>query len=318
MSPYHISAGVQEALRIPGVPGLVAACGVASHHGNLSPEWATAKYHSFVRSTGESRFGNSSTWKGHSDWGKKVASNSSFSDLDPSKDLEANDQLKATIVISCVVDADRLDVESVEKPERAAVRHNYPSMQAMSEKLDHIRCEIASGRSTDLISADDLAHIRRAAELPTGFFSLSVPSGKGKIHSSLLFGVDHVINKGMDRIIYVVESAERVKECGQIIRECFKDPYGKFVVEFERNPNPENKAWYDTSHPAIDNCDAPIMIMQVNECFDSLFTLNSSRLRKGHNMTNCSLIIDKSQMRLGVWMRSYNEIIKELTLNYKT
>jgi len=143
----------------------------------------------------------------------------------------------------------------------------------------------------NIIRADVLRQCRDKAVLPSGLFSLTVPTGGGKTLSSMAFALNHAVHYGKKRVIYVIPYTSILEQTANIFREVFGD---KNVIEHHSNLDPDKE---DTrSRLATENWDAPIVVTTNVQFFESLFAARTSRCRKLHNIVNSVVVLDEAQL----------------------
>ena len=107
-------------------------------------------------------------------------------------------------IFSCLVDADRLDTAcwpETPPPDRVLEAENLLG-QIHAERAEKTRKNPTSPLA-DLRNRIFDTAIERAA-LPTGFFSLTVPTGGGKTLASMAFALAHAKAHNLRRIIVVI------------------------------------------------------------------------------------------------------------------
>lgn len=118
----------------------------------------------------------------------------------------------ARMVFSCLVDADFRDTESFyaglngTRPDR-----DWPALaDLLPEWRDAFDAHMAGFRQNGRINrlrAEILIHVRQAAAMAPGLFTLTVPTGGGKTLASLGFALDHAARYGHRRIIFAIPYA---------------------------------------------------------------------------------------------------------------
>lgn len=108
-------------------------------------------------------------------------------------------QLWVRMLYSALVDADSLDSEAFEAPERGAARDRWPALADLESRLDRYMVGLGSdGPVNDVRRAVRADTLGRTADDP-GFFSLAVPTGGGKRLTSLAFALAHARRHGLRR-----------------------------------------------------------------------------------------------------------------------
>ncbi len=225
------------------------------------------------------------------------------------------------MIFSCLVDADRLDTENF-MSNGAVQRGGYDSIQTLFEKLNN--------KVRQWLENDDLNTIngRRTAILKAcldkgrsdrGLFTLTVPTGGGKTISSLAFALQHAIENGMERIIYVIPYTSIIEQNAGV----FKDILGYSNV-LEHHSNATYKKGGDGDDElelmqlAAENWDMPVIVTTNVQFFESLFSNNTSKCRKIHNIANSVIIFDEAQMLPTQYLKPCLQAIAELIYNYRS
>jgi CRISPR-associated endonuclease/helicase Cas3 len=221
------------------------------------------------------------------------------------------------MLFSCLVDADRLDAESVGESDRTERREAYPSLQELADRLDVHLSGFKADTPVRRIRAEVLASCRAAAGLAPGMFSLTVPTGGGKTLSSLAFALQHALRHGLSRVIYVIPYTSIIEQNAQVFRQALGDESGEFVIEHHSNLTPGEDTQDDRPHPATENWDAPIIVTTAVQFFESLYSHKAGRCRKLHNVANSVVILDEAQMLPLPYLRPCIEALRELTDTYR-
>ncbi|MDR0940435.1 MAG: CRISPR-associated helicase Cas3' [Mediterranea sp.] len=207
------------------------------------------------------------------------------------------------MLYSCLVDADWLDTERFMKPAQAAARQGKLSLEQLRPKLEaHLESLKVGATDTPVnrIRAAVQDECRKAAILPSGFFSLTVPTGGGKTLSSLLWAMLHAKEHGKKRIIIAIPFTSIIVQTAEILREIFRR---ENVLEHHSNVEytEKKKDEMDTGDTewqmrlATENWDAPIIVTTNVQLFESMFSNRPSKCRKLHNICNSVLILDEVQ-----------------------
>ncbi|MBA4356114.1 MAG: CRISPR-associated endonuclease Cas3'', partial [Desulfovibrio sp.] len=227
------------------------------------------------------------------------------------------------MLFSCLVDADRLDAESVGDTDRAALRGAYPALAELADRLDRHLAKFSADTPVRRIRAEVLASCRAAAELFPGLFSLTVPTGGGKTLSSLAFALGHAQCHGLSRVVYVIPYTSIIEQNAAVFRKALGDECGEFVVEHHSNLVPPEKdsdgdsaKADDRPHPATENWDAPVIVTTAVQFFESLYSHKAGRCRKLHNLAKSVIILDEAQMLPLRYLLPCIEALRELTATY--
>ena len=219
------------------------------------------------------------------------------------------------MAFSCLVDADYLDTEKYFDPQKQAQREGYPTLGELHRRLGSFLDEL-----TDVAESTPVNHIRdeilqaciAAASKTTGLFSLTVPTGGGKTLSSLKFALDHAIQNGLRRVIYVIPYTSIIEQNAAVFRRAVGD---ESVLEHHSNFEPQKGD--ARSYLAAENWDAPLVVTTNVQFFESLFASSPSQCRKLHNIAGSVVIMDEAQMLPPEYLRPCLRAIEELSGAYK-
>jgi CRISPR-associated endonuclease/helicase Cas3 len=225
------------------------------------------------------------------------------------------------ILFSCLVDADFLDTEQFLDGSKFASRAGYPSIGDMAQQLErHMASKLGAlrvrGDADSVVNrtrASVLGQCRQKALLPSGVFTLTVPTGGGKTLSSLAFALTHATQHAKRRVIYAIPFTSIIEQTAEIFRDIFGDGN---VVEHHSNVESDEGAETQRSRLACENWDAPLIVTTNVQLFESLFARKTSRCRKLHNLVGSVIVLDEAQLLpveflqpildvLGLLVRSY-------------
>jgi CRISPR-associated endonuclease/helicase Cas3 len=244
----------------------------------------------------------------------------------------------ARMLFSCLVDADRRDTADyynrLEGKDSSPPRH--PSFNELRARLDAYLLGIAARavgepdpgrRVINENRALILSHVRTGAKQPRGLFSLTVPTGGGKTLTSLAFALDHAIEHGLDRIIYVIPFTSIIEQNAQVFRDALDD-LSDAVLEhhsaFDWEEKLKSAADADTwdgdreLRLAMESWDKPIVVTTAVQFFESLFSNRTSKCRKLHNIAKSVVILDEAQKLPYPLLRPCVAALDELARNYGT
>lgn len=308
----HSTAGAIHAIEKLGLQGRILAYLIAGHHAGL-PDWNSTE------GAQTSLFNRVEEGK------KKGYLQEALLISPPSNILEQARPMSPTpagslalwirMLFSCLVDADFLDTEAFMDGRKNAMRSGYPSLQALQSEFDrHMAEKTAKAIDSDVnrVRADVLRQCREKATLPSGLFSLTVPTGGGKTLSSMAFALNHAVHHNKKRVIYVIPYTSILEQTAEIFRSIFGT---ENVIEHHSNLDPDRED--SRSRLATENWDAPIVVTTNVQFFESLFAAKTSRCRKLHNIVNSVAVLDEAQLLPPEFLTPILHVIQDLVHGYK-
>ena len=210
-------------------------------------------------------------------------------------------QFLARMLLSCLVDADRLETEAfyagtadVERGWRGDPADLRASLDTALKGFGPPRTDVARLRDKVTVAA------REAAVLPPGLFSLSVPTGGGKTLASMAFALDHMAAHGLRRVVHVAPFTAIIEQTADVLRGALGDPdavlehhsaYEPRDLPVGRDPEDEHAA----IARAAENWDRPVVVTTAVQLFESLFAADTRRCRKLHRLTGSVIVLDEAQ-----------------------
>lgn len=232
----------------------------------------------------------------------------------PAADLAASIWLR--MLFSCLVDADFLDTEAFFDSAKTDRRGGFPALPELVTPFEEYMADkSASAPHTPVnrLRAEILRQCNCKAAMPSGFFSLTVPTGGGKTLSSMAFALNHAVSHGKRRVIYVIPYTSIIEQNADQFRQIFGDA----VVEHHSNVVQQgDDAESDRFRLAAENWDAPVIVTTTVQFFESLFASRTSRCRKLHNIVNSVVILDEAQLLPPDFLNPILEALRELQQNY--
>ncbi|MBL7213302.1 MAG: CRISPR-associated helicase Cas3' [Desulfobacteraceae bacterium] len=308
----HSTAGAQNAFNLLKDKGKLLAYTIAGHHaGLLDGKSNDACLHDRLKKT----------IPDYSSCPEYILNTKSLGDLPfnlnhDRKRFAFQISLFIRMLYSCLVDADFLDTEMFMDRERSLWRKGYPALPELDNKLGSALIKLAENAPGTPINKHRAAILRNcldAARFPQGLFSLTVPTGGGKTLSSLAFAMKHALKYNLKRIIYVIPYTSIIEQNAAVFREILGNDA---VLEHHSNFEPDEED--HRSRLASENWDAPIIVTTNVQFFESLYRSRSSRCRKLHNIANSVVILDEAQMLPVPLLKPCLEVLRELTVTYKT
>lgn len=200
------------------------------------------------------------------------------------------------MLFSCLVDADYLDTERFMQPEQFVLRSGKASLEELLPKLESYLSRF--GEPTTEVNKIR-CEIQRAcfaeATGPSGFYSLTVPTGGGKTLSSIVWALHHAIHNGKKRIIIAIPYTSIIVQTASILRSIFGEEnvlehHSNMVVDESKDDEITSKLKL-----ATENWDYPIIVTTNVQLFESMMASHSSDCRKLHNICNSIIILDEVQ-----------------------
>jgi CRISPR-associated endonuclease/helicase Cas3 len=216
--------------------------------------------------------------------------------------------LLARFLLSCLLDADRLNTADFEFPENSVVRSygNYVSWDMLIERLEKTFNEFAQAvaqtkegsqaREVYQLRAQVARACREAATKPKGIYQLTVPTGGGKTLASLRFALHHAKHHGMDRVFYVAPYITIIDQNADTLRTILEpeSERSRVVLEHHSHFVPEEDTRRRHSLLA-ENWDAPIVCTTQVQFLEALFGAGTRDARRMHQLANAVIILDEVQ-----------------------
>ena len=233
---------------------------------------------------------------------------------------EHSAEFYARLIFSCVVDADRLDTAHWPIPPPA------DTPLATATLLAAVHAERANKTANAKNLGSQLAVLRNlifdtaleCATLPSGFFSLTVPTGGGKTLASMAFALAHARKHDLRRIIVVIPYLSIIEQNAAEYRRIFGDDV---VLENHSGVAPsEDSDEEEKSRLELvsENWDAPVIVTTSVQFLESLFAASPSRCRKLHRIPRSVVIFDEVQTLPAHLLAPTFNVLRELAANYGT
>ena len=332
----HSGTGAFLAYQSDNMEGLPLAFVIAGHHTGL-PNWSESGPN-WPTPLKERLEENERSW---AEVAPVVLSAISRAEIPPTPDFvkcppDADRGQKKTIMrsmdlwirflFSCLVDADRLDTEVFLNPQISSQEGKCRPLAELRIRLDGFIAQVVS--SVDDIERDSsINRIRRktldacqaASRDARGMYSVTSPAGSGKTLSTMSFAIEHAEVNGLKRVIVVMPHASLMEQNAQIYRNAFGAENiieHHFNLEFHNEKHHHGEEQQLRRELACENWDAPIIITTDVQFFESLFSNQTSRCRKVHNMTNSVIILDEVQTVPPKCLPCVVDVLSELVNHY--
>lgn len=225
---------------------------------------------------------------------EKVKADLEIPRLEKSRDVHHLERM----LYSCLVDADFLDTEAFMQPEQNKLRGKYDSLMVLEGKLEAYLSGLkknAPDTEVNRIRNEVQNWCIEESANPSGFYSLTVPTGGGKTLASVLWAIKHALKNGLKRVIIAIPYTSIITQTASVLRSIFGE---KNVLEHHSNVDHmafDDKELSQTMKLATENWDYPIIVTTNVQLFESLFSNKPSDCRKLHNIAKSVLILDEVQ-----------------------
>ena len=226
------------------------------------------------------------------------------------------------LMFSCLVDADFLDTEAHFDSAKTQRRQGFSDVAAMLNAFDNFMAVKAAQAPPSLVNtlrADILQQCRDKAVLPSGFFSLTVPTGGGKTLSSLAFALRHAQEAPagvVRRIFYAIPYTSIIEQTADQFRKALAALGGEVLVEHHSQAESDETQETARSRLACENWDAPLIVTTNVQLFESMFAAKTSRCRKLHRLANSVIVLDEAQQLPPEFLQPILDTLKLLVAHY--
>lgn len=215
--------------------------------------------------------------------------------------------LLARFLLSCLLEADRLNTADFENPGNEAVRNygRYIPWSTLIKRLEARYAEYAQktaqmqpGQALEVnqLRAQVAQACLKAAEKPKGIYQLTVPTGGGKTEASLRFALHHALAHKMDRIFYIVPYITIIDQNADKVREILEEVDERSMIVLEHHSNFVPSDDTRKRHNLLaENWDAPIVFTTQVQFLESLFGSGTRDARRMHQLANSVIILDEVQ-----------------------
>lgn len=205
--------------------------------------------------------------------------------------------LVARFLLSCLLDADRIDSAEFDDPKYRELRARMPwrPWERLIDRMEKHLSGFEAKCPVDNLRRDisNQCFIRAADH--RGIFTLTVPTGGGKTLASLRFALHHAKKYDMDRVVYVIPYTSIIDQNAKVAREILEveEEVGSIVLEHHSNILPDLESWQNKL--LADNWEAPIVFTTMVQFLESLFGSGTRHARRMHNLANSIIIFDEIQ-----------------------
>lgn len=308
---HHAAAGAWQALMLAAerknLAFQLAAMAIQSHHSGLrqpslltnDKDWTEKAQNVYNRAVknglqrGEFETPGLGAWSDTSGGGSKAKL----------QKMKLRRECLLRLTFSSLIDADRLDTERFDDPSKFSLRGDYSGhgkiLCEMRDKLDTHMAAFNSDTPVNTLRAEMLRDCKEKASLPSGVFSLAMPTGGGKTLAAMSFALRHAIANGLRRVIVAIPYTSIIDQNAAIYADIFGEGN---VLQHHCNLDPDR---YDGDEDesqklqaeelACENWDRPIVVTTNVQLLESLFAASPSKCRKIHNIARSVIIFDEAQ-----------------------
>jgi CRISPR-associated endonuclease/helicase Cas3 len=245
--------------------------------------------------------------------------------------------LFSRILLSCLVDADRLD-SAGRQPSQAPLQASE-RLNLLLQHLGTLQADVAQHGSNSAVlqvrqQVQELC--RTAASGDARLLSLAVPTGGGKTLAAMRFALERAAAFPNDyrRVIVVIPYLSIIEQNAEVYRTVFGDNaifehHSGAVYALERRydatekceyigpkPEPDSDATLPLKRPETENWDAPVIVTTSVRFFESLFSNHPSDLRRVHNIARSIIVLDEVQTLPRRLLQPLLDMLRELTQDW--
>ncbi len=229
---------------------------------------------------------------------------------------------------SCLIDADRIDSYNFEN--KLTYKKNQDKKEVIIENFKLIASTLDN--KINSYPRNDLNNIRKeiyedciknANQGCNNVYNLNVQTGGGKTFSSFRFAIERLLNKKLDRIIYVVPYISIIEQNAQIIRDLLKDlKLEDMLVESHSNAvkfdNNNDEYHLNKNEYLFTSWNEPIIFTTMVSFLESVYGNSTQNNRRFHNLGNSVIIFDEIQSLPINCIGLFNLLVKFLTQELNT
>lgn len=212
-------------------------------------------------------------------------------------------------VFSTLIDADRQNSRDFEEQTNQATYNSEELFRKFEQELD----KQLQNKQQHAIP-NDITKLRQQmsdqcfekATLPTGIYTLSIPTGGGKTLASLRFALKHAKQYNKKKIIYVVPYTTIIEQNAEEVRNVLHahdyvlEHHSNVITKEIENDDIDNFDYQNyqrmrTIQRAKDDWDIPIVFTTIVQFLNTFYDGTSRSTRRLHNLAESIIIFDEVQ-----------------------
>ncbi|MCI5138532.1 MAG: CRISPR-associated endonuclease Cas3'', partial [Candidatus Electrothrix sp. AR1] len=199
-------------------------------------------------------------------------------------------------LLSCLVDADRMDSADFEDPTKTEARSTGAvTWQVAIERMEAKNASFTVRNEIDTVRRTISDQCRKRAEDEQGIYTLTVPTGGGKTFASMRYALHHAKKHNLEHVIYIIPFTSIIEQNAEEIRKVLEHEgdVSPWVLEHHSNLEPEEQDW--RTKLVTENWDAPVIFTTMVQFLEVLFGGGTRGARRMHTLANSVLIFDEIQ-----------------------
>lgn len=223
-------------------------------------------------------------------------------------------------VLSCLVDADRIDTENFCNPISGKERMEYSgsllsNIDRYIENLNKLMSQFLGETKLNVLRKEFYDNCVEVAKTMDKIqFSLTGITGIGKTLASIAFALYHAKKYNKNRLIVVLPYMSITEQTAKVLGQIFGEAN---VLEHHSNfhaaDDLERKYGFLSQ-----NWDSPIVVTTSAQFFNSLYSNHPSDVRKIHNIANSVVVFDEVQVFPVGLLEPTLDAIKHYSEKFKT
>lgn len=214
-------------------------------------------------------------------------------------------------MFSCLIDADRTNTRRFEENETSAESTDHRSFfqksyTLLSQHLAGLEQKDSANTPINQLRREMSRQCEEFAFLPSGVYTLSIPTGGGKTLASMRYALKHAIEHKKERIIYIVPFTTIIEQNAAEIRSILQNDdmileHHSNVVDdkFEDRHESDDGETYEIRTKnlklARDHWDRPIIFTTMVQFLNTFYAKGTRNVRRLHQLSNAVIVFDEVQ-----------------------